>query len=250
MSVFWHFEISDGMAAMSDETMPGDGQPAPAEQQQPFFQPPADPSQAWAGNPYAPTPGQQEPPSYGQPGFGSASSFPPGYGAGPGGTPPPTYQAWGYIAAVGGVLFSLILGFPAALIALRHARKVRPTWESGNQQGAITSSRKARTWAIVSTALDLLGIVLLVVVIASAHTTRSSSNFNNPAVVAASIKAQLQKRISDPSSQYYIAGVTVTSVVCTAAGNNTDHCVDTFSNGQTATETAVISSDGQSYITR
>jgi hypothetical protein len=239
------------MAAMSDETMPGDGQPAPAEQQQPFFQPPADPSQAWAGNPYAPTPGQQELPSYGQPGFGSASSFPPGYGAGPGGTPPPTYQAWGYIAAVGGVLFSLILGFPAALIALRHARKVRPTWESGNQQGAITSSRKARTWAIVSTALDLLGIVLLVVVvIASAHKTSSSSNFNNPAVVAASIKAQLQKRISDPSSQYYIAGVTVTSVVCTAAGNNTDHCVDTFSNGQTATETAVISSDGQNYITR
>jgi hypothetical protein len=158
-----------------------------------------------------------------------------------------------YIAAVGGVLFSLILGFPTAMIALQHSRKVGPNWATGNLQAAITASRKARTWVIVSTVLDLLGvalIALIALIVSSAHTANSTSNFNNPAVVAASIKTQLQKRISDPSSSFYAAGVTVTSVVCTPAGSNTDHCVDTFSNGQTASETAVISSNGQSFITR
>src|SRR5271165_6545595 len=45
----------------------------------------------------------------------------------------------------------------------------------------------------------------------------SKSNFSNPAVVASSIKTQLQKSISDPSSQYYSAGLKVTSVICTKA---------------------------------
>jgi hypothetical protein len=68
-------------------------------------------------------------------------------------------------------------------------------------------------------------------------------------VVAASIKTQIQQRISNPSSQYYEPGVTLTSVVCTSSGTNIDHCIDTFSNGQTATETAVISGNGTSYTT-
>jgi hypothetical protein len=203
---------------------------------------------------YGGAPGQQAPPSYpqpgyGQPGYGQPGSFPPGYAAAPAGQEPPTHTAWIWIAAIGGVLFSLILGFPTAMVALQHARKVRPNWQSGNVQAAIAASRKARTWAIVSTVLDLLGVVLLVVIVGSARTSGSSSNFSNPAVVAASIKSQIQKRISDPHSQYYLAGVSVTSVVCTPAGSNTDNCVDRFSNGQTATETAVISSNGSSYVT-
>ena len=68
-------------------------------------------------------------------------------------------------------------------------------------------------------------------------------------MVAASIKTQIQQRLSDPSSQYYEKGVTVTSVVCTPSGTNTDSCVDKFSNGQTTSETAVISGNGSSYTT-
>lgn len=174
---------------------------------------------------------------------------PPGYGAGPWayGKPPPTYMVWASIAAGGGVLFNLILGFPFGMIAVRHARKVRQLWESGDQQGAVASSRKARTWAILSTVFDVLGIVLAIVLISQSS---AKSNFGNPAVVARSIKTELQQRISDPSSQYYIPGLKVTSVKCTSAGSNTDHCVDFFSNGKTASETAVISADGNSYHTR
>jgi hypothetical protein len=176
------------------------------------------------------------------PGYGA-----PGYGAVPPGGPPRTHLNWARIAAVGGVLFDLILGLPAAMVAIRHARKVRPLWESGDQAGAVRESQKARTWAIVSTVLDGLGVIVLVLVIIG--TVAASSNFSNPSVVAASIKTQLQKRISDPGSLYYQPGVKVTSVVCKSAGSNTDSCVDRFSNGQTATETAVISANGASYVT-
>jgi hypothetical protein len=242
---------------MSYGNTPGDGQPDPAGQQPGPFQPTPEPAPMSPEDPYGGASGQPGPPSYpqpgyGQPGYGEGSYTPPGYAAGPAGQEPPTHLAWAWIAAAGGVLFSLILGFPTAMIALNHARKVRPSWQAGNMQAAINASRKARTWAIVSTILDVLGIGILAIVIASAHTagSSSSSNFSNPSVVAASIKTQLQKRISNPTSQYYLAGVSVTKVVCTPAGNNTDNCVDTLSNGQTATETAVVSSNGESYVTR
>jgi Interferon-induced transmembrane protein len=193
-------------------------------------------------------PGSPSPWDYGQPGPPAPGYVMPGYGAQPQGQPPPTHLIWARIAAVGGVLFNLILGLPAALVAMSHARKVRPLWESGNQPAAVSESRKARTWAIVSTVLDALGVILLIVVVAAS--TATTSNFSNPTVVAASIKTQLQKRISDPSSQYYQPGLKVTSVVCNAEGHNTDRCVDYFSNGQTASEVAVISSNGESYQTR
>lgn len=192
-------------------------------------------------------PGSPSPWGYGQAGPPPAGYVPPGYGVAPQGQPPPTHLIWARIAAGGGVLFNLILGLPAALVAMNHARKVRPLWESGNHPAAVSESRKARTWAIASTVLDALGVILVVVVIAS---SAAASNFSSPTVVAASIKAQLQKRISDPSSQFYQPGLKVTSVVCKAEGANTDRCVDYFSNGQTASEVAVISSNGESYATR
>jgi molybdopterin/thiamine biosynthesis adenylyltransferase len=192
-------------------------------------------------------PGGPAPWGYGQPAPPAPGYGMPGYGVPPQGQPPPTYLLWARIAAGGGVLFNLILGLPAALVAMNHARKVRPLWESGNQPAAVIESRKARTWAIVSTVLDALGVILVIAVIAAGA---SASNFNTPSVVAASIKTELQKRISDPGSQYYQPGLKVTSVACKASGTSTDLCLDTFSDGQTLTETVVISSNGQSYVTR
>ncbi len=192
-------------------------------------------------------PGSPSPWGFGQAGPAAPGYVRPGYGATPQGQPPPTHLIWARIAAGGGVLFNLILGLPTALVAMSHARKVRPLWESGDQPAAISESRKARTWAIASTVLDALGVIVLIVVIAS---SAAASNFSNPTVVAASIKAQLQKRVSDPSSQFYTPGLKVTSVVCKAESGNTDRCVDYFSDGQTASEIAVISSNGESYATR
>jgi Interferon-induced transmembrane protein len=193
---------------------------------------------------YGHTPGaEQEHPTslrYGQPESGM-----PGYA--PAAPPPPAYRAWAIVAGIGGVLFNVILGVPAAIIGGRYSKKVTELWADGHGQAAISASRKARAWLIASTVFDTIGIILLVVFIM--QTSSSQSNFSSPSVVAASIKTQLQHALSSPSSQAYEPGVTVTSVVCTPSGTNTDHCVDTFSTGQTLTETAVISGNGTSYTT-
>jgi len=82
------------------------------------------------------------------------------------------------------------------------------------------------------------------------HTSPSQPNYNNPSVVAASIKTQVQQRLSDQSGQYYEPGVIVTSVVCTPSGTSTDHCVTTLSNGASFSATAVILANGAGFRTQ
>jgi hypothetical protein len=193
---------------------------------------------------YGDNPGSEQEHDTGQTFWAPPSSLnAPGYGQP--GSMPPTYRAWGIIAFICGVLFNLILGVPTALLGRRYAGEVPQLWASGDVQAAVRASRKARGWLIASMVLDALGIVVLVAVI----TQTSSPNFNTPSVVAASIKTQLQQRLSDKSGPGYAPGVTVTSVVCTAAGTNTDRCVIKLSDGETATKTATISGNGSSYAT-
>jgi hypothetical protein len=80
---------------------------------------------------------------------------------GPVGSPPPTYLGWAVAAMIGGVLFSLLLGFPTGLAANRYARRVKRAWNAGDQQGALRASKRALTWSIISTVLDVLGLVLV-----------------------------------------------------------------------------------------
>jgi len=110
---------------------------------------------------------------------------------------------------------------------------------------------RSRVWLIGSTvvgAIGLIGIIVCTVLIL--HTSISQPNYNNPSVVAASLKALVQQRLSDQSGQYFEPGVTVTSVVCTPSGTSTDHCLTTLSNGVTFTNTAVILGNGTGFRTR
>lgn len=207
---------------MSYGTTPGDEQPNPSEQQPGAFQPAPEPAPMAPEGQYPGTPGQQAPwnnpppaypqpgygqpgpgqqgygqqsypapgygqPGYGQPGYGTGGYFPPGYAAGPTGQEPSSHMAWVWVAAIGGVLFNLILGFSTAMIALSQARKVRPNWQAGNLQAAVSASRRARNWLIVSTIFDVIGVGAFILVLGSAHTagSSSSSHFSKPAVVAA-----------------------------------------------------------------
>jgi hypothetical protein len=182
-------------------------------------------------------------------GTGPTFEAPPSYGDQPGdgdpGPMPPTYRSLGIIAFVCAALFNLPLGGLAAWFARRHSDQVLPLWDHGDRLAAVSASRKARGWLIASFVMDVLGIIVLVVVFQA-----SRSDFNNPSVVAASIKTQVQQRISDSSSPYYLPGATVTSVTCTHAGTNTDHCVIRYSTGETDTVTATISGNGTSYVTK
>ena len=77
--------------------------------------------------------------------------------------PPPTYRGWETTAVVCGVLFNIILGLPAALIARRYGRRAIERWTHGDAPGAISAARKARAWLVASIALDVIGLVLSIV---------------------------------------------------------------------------------------
>jgi hypothetical protein len=175
----------------------------------------------------------------------------PGGGQPPYGTPlgpqPPTYRVWLRIAGACAVLFNLILGLPSAFAASRYSKKAAELWASGDAQAAGSASRKARGWLITSFVFDAFGLILLIVLVTNGF--GSQQDYNNPSAVAASIKTQLQQRLSDKSGQYYEPGVSVTSVVCTPSGTNTDSCLITLSNGQTGTTTATILDNGTGYST-
>lgn len=78
---------------------------------------------------------------------------------------PPDYRIWVITATIAGALFSVIAGTPAGLAALYYSRRVRRTWDAGDQQGAVAASRTARGWVITSTCLDAVGIIAVTVII-------------------------------------------------------------------------------------
>jgi hypothetical protein len=78
------------------------------------------------------------------PGFGGPPPYPgqPGPGYAQSGSQPPAYRVWGIIAIICGVLFNLVLGVPAAVIARRHAGDVPRLWADGDVQGAVKASSR------------------------------------------------------------------------------------------------------------
>jgi hypothetical protein len=257
--------------AQGQQPPPGYGQPGYG---QPSYGQPSY-GQPSYGQPTYPQPAYGQPP-YGQPGYGQPAYGPPGYnqpmygqpGYGPPmygqpGPQPPTYGTWGVTATVGGVLFSLLVGLPTAIVGLTYGSKVSRLWASGDVQGAASASRKARAWLTASTVFDLLGLILvafLVFRMSSSPTYVQGTSVlpaqaSAPPVAVLPLRASgaalpilpppivirmIQQRISNPSSPYYEPGATVTSVTCAPSGPNTDYCVATLSDGQTATQTVVI----------
>jgi Interferon-induced transmembrane protein len=113
---------------------------------------------------YSPMPG-----GTGQPGQSAGPYQGPGpwpsYGLPVPGERPPDYKVWVTATIIAGVLFSVILGLPAALAALVYSRKVRSCWADGDLQGASSAARTARVLAIAATCLDALGFILVSVII-------------------------------------------------------------------------------------
>ncbi len=153
---------------------PGGGQPMP---------PPPDPYGTPEGQTTPPPPGQygtyggqptSPPGQYGT--YGGQQPMPPppdqygtygsygSYGTPPGGygKPPASYRAWAITCIVCGVLFSIIIGLPCALVALHYSRKVQPSWAAGDQPGAAKASRRAMIWAIVATVFEALGLIFVI----------------------------------------------------------------------------------------
>lgn len=156
-------DAPNGVPSDVPSTAPDNPAGLPPYQGQPYAQP-------YAGQP---GPGQPYP---GQPGPGGA--YPGGtYSGGAYGTvpsyaqAPPTFMGWAITAAVVGVLFSTFFGLPAGIAATRYARKVRPAWDAGDPTEAARLSKRAMTWSIVSTCLDVLGLILFIVVVSHPATS-------------------------------------------------------------------------------
>jgi hypothetical protein len=160
--------------------------------------------------------------------------------------------------SVGAVLFSITV-----LVLARRSRSRRAATMSYGQtpsEGLDNQAQhgyappappRSRVWQVASTmagAIGLIGIAVCTVLLA--HTSNPQPNYNNPSVVAASLKTAIQHRLSDQSGQYFEPGVTVTSEVCTPSGTSTDQCVTTLSNGVTFTNTAVILDNGAGFRTQ
>ena len=161
--------------------------------------------------------------------------------------------------AVGAVLFSItVMVMVVRRSRSQHAANMSYPNEDGQHGYGMPGYAppgpprpRSRIWLIGSTvvgAIGLIGIIVCTVLIM--HTSSSRPNYNNPSVVAASLKALVQQRLSDQSGQYFEPGVTVTSVVCTPSGTSTDHCLTTLSNGVTFTNTALILGNGTGFRTQ
>jgi len=161
--------------------------------------------------------------------------------------------------AVGAVLFSItVMVMVVRRSRSQHAANMSYPNEDGQHGYGMPGYAppgpprpRFRVWLIGSTvvgAIGLIGIIVCTVLIM--HTSSSQPNYNNPSVVAASLKALVQQRLSDQSGQYFEPGVTVSSVVCTPSGTSTDHCLTALSNGVTFTNTAVISGNGTGFRTQ
>ena len=166
------------------------GQPAYG-QQPPYVGQPTYGQPGYGQPPYGgqPTYGQ---PGYGQPGYGMPAYPQPGYGGPiypPPGPQPPTYGSWAVSAIVGGVLFSLLVGLPTAIVGLNYGSKVRRAWAAGDVQGAASASRKARGWLTASTIFELLGVILVIFLFTHVSSSGVSFTTRSVAPVPASVQA-------------------------------------------------------------
>jgi hypothetical protein len=132
------------------------GAPPPDPDDDPFRKP--DPAAGAGGSP---PPGQGQPPygqpSYGQPPYGQPPYGQPPYGSPYGQQPPLTAPPPNYLVmAILAVLCCTIPG----IVSVVYAAQVNGKFHSGDIAGAQAASGKARSWAIASFVLGIVGLAV------------------------------------------------------------------------------------------
>ncbi|MGB7163982.1 MAG: CD225/dispanin family protein, partial [Mycobacterium sp.] len=104
-----------------------------------------------------PTPGGYPPPS--PQGGGYPPQEPYGQSA------PPNYLIWSIVTIFLSAFLS-ILGIIPGIVAIVYASRVKPLWAQGLYDQARSASKTARTWAIVSTVLIVIGVIAIAILFA------------------------------------------------------------------------------------
>ena len=74
-------------------------------------------------------------------------------------TPPPNYLAWAIVTTI-------LCCLPFGIVSIIYAAQVNSKWAIGDVSGALHSSKNAKTWAWVSFAAGLLGLVIWIALVA------------------------------------------------------------------------------------
>ena len=108
--------------------------------------------------PYEPPPyGTPPPPPPPPPGGYGGAPYGGGYG-GPAGPKPDNYLVWA-------ILSTVLCCLPVGIASIVFAAQVDSKWSSGDYQGALESSEKAKKFAILSAGLAAAGMVLFFLVV-------------------------------------------------------------------------------------
>lgn len=119
----------------------------------------------------------QTPPSYGgddSNNQGGAYGAPPsgpqyGYGGGgPQGTPPPNHLVWA-------ILSTLFCCLPLGIVSIVFAAQVNSKWTSGDAAGAQDASDKARKFALWSTIIGVVVIVIYIILLTAGALSMNAS---------------------------------------------------------------------------
>ncbi len=74
-------------------------------------------------------------------------------------SPPPNYLVWA-------ILTTIFCCLPFGIISIIYAAQVNSKWVAGDLTGAQVSSKNAKTWAWVSFAVGISGIIIYFILIA------------------------------------------------------------------------------------
>jgi len=74
-------------------------------------------------------------------------------------SPPPNYLAWAIITTI-------LCCLPFGIVSIIYAAQVNSKWAAGDYNGAQVSSKNAKTWAWVSFAVGISGIIIYFILLA------------------------------------------------------------------------------------
>lgn len=74
-------------------------------------------------------------------------------------TPPPNYLAWAIVTTI-------LCCLPFGIVSIIYAAQVNSKWTAGDVSGAFQSSKNAKTWAWVSFAVGMMGMVIWIALVA------------------------------------------------------------------------------------
>lgn len=73
-------------------------------------------------------------------------------------TPPPNYLAFAIITTI-------LCCLPLGIVSIIYAAQVNSKWAAGDVSGALQSSKNAKTWAWISFAAALLGMIVWITLV-------------------------------------------------------------------------------------